>query len=202
MLKKFILGQKIGMTQLFNREGKVVPVSIVEAGPCVITQVKNETVDGYQGVQIGFGVKKKNTKALIGHLKNLGNFRYLREFKPEGMIEAKTGDKIDVGIFQEGDMVKISGISKGKGYQGVVKRHGFSGGMKSHGNKDRLRAPGSIGTSFPEHVRKGRKMSGRMGYDRVTIKNLKVINIDPLNNILAVEGSVPGRKGTLLEITA
>lgn len=199
-MSKFILGQKIGMSQLFDKDGKVIPVSVIEAGPCVVTQIKSSENDGYQAVQIGYGSKKKISKPLAGHLKNLGTFRYLREFK--GAANLKVGDKIDVGIFQEGGRVKVSGVSKGKGFQGVVKRHGFSGGMASHGNKDRLRAPGSIGTSFPEHVRKGRRMAGRMGFERVTVKDVKIVKIDPENNILAVKGAVPGRRGTLLEISS
>lgn len=197
---KFILGQKIGMSQIFDKEGKVIPVSVIEAGPCVVIQTKSPENDGYQAVQIGFGVRKKISKPLAGHLKNLGKFRHLREFK--GVPDLKVGDKIGVGIFQEGDRVKVSGISKGKGFQGVVKRHGFSGGMASHGNKDRLRAPGSIGTSFPEHVRKGRRMAGRMGFDRVSVKDVKIVKVDQENNILAVKGAVPGRRGTLLEISS
>ncbi|HBA52629.1 MAG: 50S ribosomal protein L3 [Candidatus Azambacteria bacterium GW2011_GWB2_46_37] len=196
---KFILGQKIGMSQIFGKEGEVIPVSVIEAGPCVVIQIKSPENDGYQAVQIGFGERKKVSKPLAGHLKNLGKFRHLREFK--GVADLKVGDKIGVGIFQEGDRVKVSGVSKGKGFQGVVKRHGFSGGMASHGNKDRLRAPGSIGTSFPEHVRKGRRMAGRMGFDRVSVKDVKIVKVDQENNILAVKGAVPGRKGTLLEIS-
>ncbi|HAM95644.1 TPA: 50S ribosomal protein L3, partial [Candidatus Azambacteria bacterium] len=192
---KFILGQKIGMSQIFGKEGEVIPVSVIEAGPCVVIQIKSPENDGYQAVQIGFGERKKVSKPLAGHLKNLGKFRHLREFK--GVADLKVGDKIGVGIFQEGDRVKVSGVSKGKGFQGVVKRHGFSGGMASHGNKDRLRAPGSIGTSFPEHVRKGRRMAGRMGFDRVSVKDVKIVKVDQENNILAVKGAVPGRKGTL-----
>lgn len=197
---KFILGQKIGMSQIFDKEGEVIPVSVIEAGPCVVIQIKSSENDGYQAVQIGFGTRKKISKPLAGHLKNLGKFRHLREFK--GVADLKVGDKIGVGIFQEGDRVKVSGVSKGKGFQGVVKRHGFSGGMASHGNKDRLRAPGSIGTSFPEHVRKGRRMAGRMGFDRVSVKDVKIVKVDQENNILAVKGAVPGRRGTLLEISS
>lgn len=197
---KFILGQKIGMSQIFGKEGEVIPVSVIEAGPCVVIQIKSSENDGYQAVQIGFGTRKKISKPLAGHLKNLGKFRHLREFK--GVADLKVGDKIGVGIFQEGDRVKVSGVSKGKGFQGVVKRHGFSGGMASHGNKDRLRAPGSIGTSFPEHVRKGRRMAGRMGFDRVSVKDVKIVKVDQENNILAVKGAVPGRRGTLLEISS
>jgi len=124
---KFILGQKIGMSQIFGKEGEVIPVSVIEAGPCVVIQIKSPENDGYQAVQIGFGERKKVSKPLAGHLKNLGKFRHLREFK--GVADLKVGDKIGVGIFQEGDRVKVSGVSKGKGFQGVVKRHGFSGGM-------------------------------------------------------------------------
>lgn len=187
------------MSQLFDNNGTAIPVTVVEVGPCVVTQIKTLEKDGYEAVQVGFGARKKISKPLKGHFKELGSFRYVREFR-QGSPALKVGDSVQVGVFQEGDYVKVSGVSKGKGFQGVVKRHGFAGGSASHGNKDRLRAPGSIGTSFPEHVRKGRRMAGRMGFERVTVKNLKIVKVDAENNLLAVKGAVPGRKGTLLEI--
>lgn len=199
-MKKFILAKKIGMSQIFDNNGGVVPVTLVEAGPCVITQVKTIEKDGYESAQLGFGQAKKLNKARKGHLKNLGDFKYLVEFK--GKDGAVVGDRVDVSIFAEGDKVKVSGISKGKGYAGVVKRHGFRGGPASHGQKDRLRAPGSIGMSFPERVPKGRRMAGRMGGERVSVKNLVIAAIDRENNILALQGAVPGNKNSLLEITS
>ena len=190
------------MSQLFDEKGQVVPVTLVEAGPCPVVQVKSKEKDGYQAVQLGFEeIKdKKVKKPQKGHFKKANlekGFRYLREF-PNG--DLKIGHKIDVSIFQEGEIVKVTGISKGKGFQGVVKRHGFSGFPASHGTKHGLRAPGSIGSSFPERVWKGKKMAGRMGNERVATSGLKVVQIDKENNLLAVKGAIPGKKGTLLEI--
>lgn len=193
---KFILGKKIGMTQVFNKGGQVVPVTLIEAGPCQVVQVKTKEKDGYQAVQIGF--EKIKDKKIKKPQKGKG-FRYLREFANGDL---KIGFKIDVSIFQEGEMVKVAGISKGKGFQGVVKRHGFSGFPASHGTKHGVRAPGSIGSSFPERVWKGRKMAGRMGADRITIQGLEIIQVNKENNLLAIKGALPGRKGTLLEIVA
>jgi large subunit ribosomal protein L3 len=201
---KFILGLKLGMAQIFDEKGKVVPVTLIEAGPCIVTQIKTKERDGYCAVQIGFGKAKRLTKALAGHLKDLGKLHFLREFRNEepkiNDKELKKGDKITVSIFKEGDLVKVSGLSKGKGFAGVVKRWHFSGRPASHGTKHELRTPGSVGSSFPERVIKGKKMPGRMGYKRVTVKNLKVVKVDPENHILAVKGAIPGRKGTLVEI--
>jgi len=205
---KFILGQKIEMSQIFSEDGKVIPVTLVKAGPCVITQLRNNNKDKYQAIQVGFGEKKsKNiSKALKGHLKNLGNFKWLREFRisPDDKDwhkrEIKIGDKITVEQFKENEFVKVSGISKGKGFQGVVKRHGFKGGPASHGTKHTLRAPGSIGSAFPQRVFKGKKMAGRMGGQRVTVKNLQIIKIDKENNLLAIKGAIPGSRGSLVEI--
>ncbi|MBU1136890.1 50S ribosomal protein L3 [Patescibacteria group bacterium] len=200
---KFILGKKIGMSQMFNESGKIIPLTLVEAGPCPVVQVKTDEKDDYQATQIGFGsIKDKNVKKpQLSHFKKAGltkAYRYLREFKGEDL---KVGDILTVSIFAKGDAVKISGISKGKGFQGVVKRHGFKGGPASHGTKHNLRAPGSIGTSFPERVWRGKKMAGRMGSDRITLAGkLKIVQVDPDNNLLAVKGSLPGRKGSLLEI--
>ena len=192
---KFILGQKLEMSQIFNEKGDVVPVTLIDAGPCQVTQLKTKEKDGYQAVQVGFKKiekKKKIKKPMKGK-----PFQFLREFK-DGQY--KVGDKIDVSIFQEGEKVKVSGISKGKGFQGGVKRWGFSGRNATHGVKHEHRTLGSVGCSFPERVIKGRKMPGRMGTERVTVKNLDVIKIDKENNLLVVKGAVPGRRGTLLEI--
>jgi len=198
---KFILAEKQEMTQIWQGDD-MIAVTRVKAGPCTVTQVKSEDKDGYKAVQIGFGeIKdKKVKKPQKGHFKKAGlekGFRYLREF-PNGHL--KIGEQIDVSIFQEGEIVKIAGISKGKGFQGVVKRHGFSGFPASHGTKHGSRAPGSIGSAFPERVWKGKKMAGRMGNERVTVSGLKIVQIDKKNNLLAIEGAIPGKKGILLEI--
>lgn len=198
---KFILGKKLGMSRIFD-ENKVIPVTLIEAGPCPVVQIKNKEKDGYEAVQFGFEeIRDKKTKMpQKGHFKKAGldkNFRYLRECAVDDL---KIGQTIDVSIFSKGDKVKISGVSKGKGFQGVVKRHGFAGGPASHGHKHNLRAPGSIGSRFPQRVFKGMRMAGRMGGDRVSVKGLVVADVDKENNLLAVKGAVPGRKGTLLEI--
>jgi len=199
---KFILGKKIRMSQIFDENDKVIPVTLIDAGPCYVTQVKTEEKDGYSSVQIGFEEKKdKHTnKAQQGHFKKSGignNLRYLKEFKAEGL---KIGDKIDVSIFNPGEIVRVSGISKGKGFQGVVKRHGFSGAKATHGTKHNERAPGSIGSAWPQRVFKGKRMAGRMGSDRITVEGLEIVGIDKEENLLVIRGALPGRKGTLLEI--
>ena len=200
-MKKFILAQKIKMTQIFQ-DDKIIPITLLEAGPVVVTQIKTKERDGYYAVQVGFGSKKKISKALKGHLKDLGNFRWVKEFRiDESEINNyKVGDKIDVSLFQEGEKIKISGTSKSKGFQGVVKRHGFHGGPKTHGQKNRLRAPGSIGPTHPQHVVKGRKMAGRMGGERITLKNAKIVKIIPDKNVICIKGAIPGKRGELVEI--
>lgn len=199
---KFILGTKEKMTQIFDKEGVVHPVTVINAGPVTVTQIKGSEKDGYSAVQVGFGEKKdKNiNKPEKGHLKDLGSFRYLREF--ESSDELKIGDKMDVTSFEEGEEVIISAISKGKGFQGVVKRHSFAGGPRSHGQKHSERKPGSIGSTGPQRVFKGTRMAGRMGSDRITVKNLKVVQIDKENNQIMIKGAVPGRRGTLVEIVS
>ena len=198
---KFILGTKIGMSQVFDEKGKVIPVTLVKAGPCTVTQVKAEDKDKYQAVQIGFGKRKKMNKPQRGHLKDLDSFRYLREFRLETSPELKRGDKITVESFAEGDKVSVVGMSKGKGFQGVVKRHNFSGGPASHGHRHVLRRPGSIGAGYPQHVRKGMKMAGRMGRDQVTIKQTPIVKIDKEANVLAIKGPVPGTNKGLVAIS-
>jgi len=208
-MSKFLLGKKLGMTQVY-KEDEVIPVTLVESGPNFVTQVKTKDSDGYEAVQVGFGTKKEKNikKPQRGHLakatsdkRQATNLRWLREFRINN-TELKSGDQIDVSTFAPGDKVNIIAISKGKGFQGVVKRHGFSGGPKSHGQKDRHRAPGSIGASWPQHVIKGMRMAGRMGGDRVTVKNLEVIEVDSENNLIALKGAVPGRRGTLVVLSA
>jgi len=194
---KFILGLKLGMSQIFDEKGNQIPVTLIEAGPCEVTQIKTKEKDGYQAIQVGF--KKIGKPKKIKKPQAKKPYRYLREFKNG---EFKVGDRIDASIFQEGEKVKVSGISKGKGFAGAVKRWGFKGRLSvSHGTKHELRTLGSVGMSIPERVVKGKKMPGRMGWIRVTVSNLKVAKVDPENNLLAVEGAVPGRKGTLLEIS-
>jgi large subunit ribosomal protein L3 len=193
---KFILGLKLGMAQTFDEKGSPVPVTLIEAGPCEVTQIKTKEKDGYQAVQIGF--KKIEKKKKIKKPMKEKPYLWLREFK-DG--EYKVGDKIDASIFQEGDIVKVSGISKGKGFAGAVKRWGFKGRLSvSHGTKHELRTLGSVGMSVPERVAKGKKMAGRMGFERVTVKNLEVVKVDKENHLLAIKGAIPGRRGTLLEI--
>ncbi|MFH0819636.1 MAG: 50S ribosomal protein L3 [bacterium] len=211
---KFILGKKIEMGQLF-RGDRVMPVTIVKAGKCRITQIRTKDKDGYQAVQLGFETKKKLRKPEKGHLKNLENFtqhlfekgagfRYLREFRiKDGTSEAlKVGDQISVGVFAAGDKVKATGISRGKGFQGVVKRHGFHGSPKTHGHKDQLRMPGSIGATEPARVFKGMRMAGRMGGEQVTVKNLEIVEIDEKNDLLKIKGAIPGSRGSLLLISS
>ena len=191
-MAKFILGKKIGMTQIWE-DKKVIPVTLIEAGPCFVTEIKNESI------QIGF--EKLKEKKIKKSQKNRP-YKYVKEFKTgeKEKPELKIGEQIDVSIFEIGDKVKASGISKGKGFQGAVKRWGFSGFGKSHGVKHGERGMGSIGSAYPQRVIKGRKMPGRMGADRVTVKNLKIAQIDKEKNQLAIKGAIPGRRGTLLEI--
>lgn len=195
----FILGKKLKMSQIW-KEDKVIPVTLIQAGPAVVTQVRIKEKDGYDAVQVGFdATKKRLNKPMKGHLKDLGNFRHLREFGV-GDSKFKVGDVLDASQFSEGDKVKVSGLNKGRGFQGVVKRYGFHGGPKTHGQKDRLRAPGSIGATTPQRVMPGKKMAGRMGQERKTIKNLEIAGIDKEKNILMVKGAVPGMRGTIVEI--
>lgn len=199
---KFILGTKEEMTQIFQEDGRVVPVTAIAAGPIVVTQVKNADTDGYSAVQVGFGTQKESRlgKSVLGHTKDLGTFKTLREFRVENTADMEKGKTIDVSIFEPGEEIEVSGISKGKGFQGVVKRHGFKGGPRSHGQKHSERKPGSIGSTGPQRVLKGLRMAGRMGSDRVTVKNLSVIAVDAEKGLLFVKGAVPGRRGTLLEV--
>jgi large subunit ribosomal protein L3 len=196
-----IIGRKLGMTQVFRDNGEAEAVTVVAAGPCTVVQVKTEAKDGYSAAQLGFGETKKLKSTQKGHLKELGNFRYLREFRLADTEEVKVGDRVDVSLFQSGDLVDIAGVSKGKGFAGVVKRYNFAGGPKTHGQSDRHRAPGSIGASAsPGRVLKGRHMPGHMGNERVTVRNLEVIQTDTERNMLLVRGAVPGSKNGLLLI--
>ena len=200
-----IIGKKIGMTQLFQESGETVAVTAIQAGPSVVTQVKTRDTDGYDAVQIGLVESKARQSRLNspakGHLRDLENIRYLREFRADDVSSVKRGDKVDVGFLKQGDLVNIIGVSKGRGFAGVVKRHHFSGGPKTHGQTDRHRAPGSIGaTTFPGRVLKGKRMAGHMGNSRVTARNLEVVQADPERNLLLVKGAVPGASGGLLLI--
>ena len=195
------------MSQIFTDKGLAIAGTVVQASPAVVTQIKTTTKDKYESVQIGFGTRREITvsKAVRGHVAGKAgekkSFRFIKEFRTEAG-DMKVGDSIDVTTFNEGDTVTVSGISKGKGFQGVVKRHGFAGGRRSHGNKHSEREPGSIGSTGPQRVFKGIRMAGRMGSDRVSVKNLKIVKIDKVNNQIFLSGAVPGRKGTLLEIVA
>jgi large subunit ribosomal protein L3 len=198
---KGIIGRKLGMAQVFAASGEAEAVTAIEAGPCVVTQLKTDDKEGYKAAQLGFGEAKRLNSPRKGHLGKLGQFQYLREFRVADTEEIKVGDKIDVGLFKEGDLVAITGVSKGKGFAGVVKRHGFAGGPKTHGQSDRHRAPGSIGaTTSPGRVFKGKRMAGHMGVEKVTVTNLKVFKADPERNLLLVRGAVPGARNGLLLI--
>src|SRR3989338_26816 len=199
---KCMLGYKQNSTQILY-QGKLVPVTHVQAGPCTITQVKTEAKDGYQAIQVGFHVAKKINKAKRGHLKELSHFRYLQEFRipAKERISFERGKIIDASIFAEGDSVKVTGTTKGRGFQGVGKRHKFAGGKKSHGHKDQLRMPGSLGAGGVQKVPKGKRMAGHMGNRKRTVHNLTVMRVDAKNNILTLKGALPGAHGGLVKIT-
>lgn len=201
---KFLLATKQEMTQYFTPDGKVVAATLLSAGPLTVTDVRTKEKDGYAAVQVGFGTRlpKRMKKPQSGALKELGSFRWLREYRPNTgeVADAKRGDTITAEIFSVGDSIAASGISKGKGFQGVVKRHGFKGGSRTHGQKHSEREPGSIGATGPQRVIPGTRMAGRMGGDRTTVKNLRVLLVDPVNNLLLVSGAIPGRRGTLIEL--
>lgn len=203
-MKKGLIGKKIGMTQIFNEEGKVIPVTVIEAGPCVVSQVKTEETDGYNSIQLGFGAIKESkvNKPERGHFTkaNIAPARYLREFRVDSIEDVKVGDELKADIFMAGDKIDIQGTSKGKGFQGVIKRHGQHRGPMGHGSMYHRR-PGSMGsTSTPGRVFKGKKLPGHMGAETVTIQNLEVIKVELDKNIILVKGSVPGAKGSILKI--
>jgi large subunit ribosomal protein L3 len=204
---KGILGKKVGMTQIFSEQGEVIPVTVIEAGPCFVAQIKTVERDGYTAVQLGFEETKSKhlTQPQLQHLQksNLPALRHLREFRmpSEGLGALQEGEKVTVDVFEVGEYVDVTGTSKGKGFAGVVKRHGFRGGPKTHGQSDRLRTPGSIGAcTTPGRVFKGKRMPGRMGGERVTAQGLKVVLVDPERNLLAVRGAVPGAKNGLVMV--
>lgn len=198
-----LIGKKIGMTSIFDDNGKNIPCTVIEAGPCVVTQVRTKEVDGYEALQLGFDDKKTANKAAEGHAKKAGTVAKRKVVEFQGFEEEyKLGDQITVEHFTEGEFVDISGTSKGKGFQGVVKRHGFGGvGQATHGQHNRLRAPGSIGAaSYPARVFKGMRMAGRMGAEKVKVENLRVLKVVPEKNLLVVKGCVPGHKNAYVII--
>jgi large subunit ribosomal protein L3 len=201
-----ILGKKIGMTTFFEDSGNAIPCTVIEAGPCVVTQIKTTEKDGYEAVKVGFGTKKEkrvaNPQRKAYQDLKIAPPRYVKELRDLEIPDLKIGDEIKVSnIFKTGDKVKVTGTSKGKGFQGVVKRHGFAGGVRTHGQSDRERAPGSIGgSSYPSRVFKGQRMAGRMGGDKVTVKNLKVVKIIPDSNLILIKGAIPGANSGLVEI--
>lgn len=196
-----IIGRKLGMTQMFRDSGKAEAVTAVAAGPCTVIQLKKDSKEGYNAAQLGFGEAKKIKSARKGHLKEMGNYRYLREIRLTDTKGIKVGDSVDVSMFEPGDIIDITGISKGKGFAGVVKRYNFAGGPKTHGQSDRHRAGGSIGAgTSPGRVLKGTKMPGHMGNEQVTARKLEVIQVDSENNIMLVKGAIPGAKNGILLI--
>ncbi|MFC1969634.1 50S ribosomal protein L3 [Chloroflexota bacterium] len=200
-----IIGKKIGMTQLFQESGEAIAITVIQAGPSVVTQVKSRVKDDHNAVQLGFVVSELKQSQLNspekGHLQGIDGVRHLREFRTDDIDSVKRGDKVDIGFLKHGDLVNVTGFSKGRGFAGVVKRYHFAGGPKSHGQTDRHRAPGSIGaTTFPGRVFKGKRMAGHMGNGKVTARNLEVIQADPEHNLLLVKGAVPGANGGLLII--
>jgi large subunit ribosomal protein L3 len=201
-----LLGKKIGMTSVFSAEGKNIPCTVIEVGPCVVTQVKTVEKDGYSALQLGFGEQKEKhlTNPELGHFKAAGvePMRYLAEFKGFEEGAYKAGDVIGADFFTEKDFVDVAGVSKGKGFQGVVKRHGFGGvGQSTHGQHNRLRAPGSIGAcSYPAKVFKGMRMAGQTGNKKVTVQNLQIIKVIPEHNVIMLKGSIPGSKGSIISI--
>lgn len=200
---KNILGKKIGMTQIFDENGVVIPVTVVQAGPVVVTQVKTEEKDGYNAVQVGFGEVKERrvNQPKKGHLKNSALKKYLREFRVDGSEEFEVGQEIRVDVFEEGDIVDVIGTSKGKGTQGAIKRHNYSRGPEAHGSKSHRVAGARSAGSYPARVFKGRAGSGKMGHDRVTVQNLKVAKVMAEDNVILVKGAIPGPKGGLVTVS-
>ncbi|PKB66872.1 MAG: 50S ribosomal protein L3 [SAR202 cluster bacterium Io17-Chloro-G4] len=195
------LGRKIGMTQIFREDGRVVPVTVIEAGPCIVTQIKTKETDGYEAVQLGFGEVKKLNQPRAGHLKASQQKRYLREVKADDVSEFEVGQSLGVDLFEEGEKLDVIGRSKGRGFAGAMKRWGFGGGPRTHGQSDRARAPGSIGGgTTPGKVFKGMKMAGHMGNRRITAKGVEIVKIDPDRNLLMLKGGIPGSINSLVQI--
>jgi large subunit ribosomal protein L3 len=197
---KALLGTKIGMTQIISEDGRAVPVTLIQAGPVTVTQVKTVDADGYNAVQVAYGEGKNLSKAVAGHTKTAGvTPKHIREFRVDELpADLKVGDVIDVTKFELGDMVDATGTSKGKGFAGTVKRHNFNTSKSTHGGNGYVRKPGSIGSMYPQKVFKGKRMAGRMGHDRVTVKNLEVAYVDAASNLIGLKGAVPGPKKGLI----
>ena len=197
---KALLGTKIGMTQIISEDGRATPVTLIQAGPVTVTQVKTVDIDGYNAVQVAYGEGKNLSKAVAGHVKSAEvSPKFIREFRVDNAADYKVGDKIDVSAFALGDVVDATGTSKGKGFAGTVKRHNFKTSKKTHGGNGNVRKPGSIGSMYPQKVFKGKRMAGRMGHERVTVKNLEVAYVDASNNLIGLKGAVPGpRKGLVV----
>ena len=196
----FLVGKKVNMTQYFDQSGEVIPVTVIKAGNMVVTQVK--TADGkdkYSAVQVGSGKKKKVSKSLAGHTKDLGTFSDLSEFRVDDASAYTRGQKVEISGFQVGEMVNVIGVSKGRGFAGAMKRHGFAGFPMTHGH-NKPRSVGSIGQRFPQHTRRGLRMSGHMGVEQVTVKNLQVVEVDPANNLISVRGAVPGHRNGMVKV--
>lgn len=193
------MGRKLEMTQVFQSNGTVIPVTLVKADPCIVTQIKTNETDGYSSIQIGCGHTKNLSKPEVGHLKDLETSAILKEFRVN-TSDFKRGDKIEASIFVPGDKIDVVGTSKGRGYQGVVRRHGFHGSPASHGHKDQLRMPGSIGSRRQGPIAKGKRMAGHMGDAQTTVKNLEIVSVDSGKNIIAIKGAVPGARGSLVLI--
>ena len=201
---KFILGRKIGMTKFWDEKGLPQSATVIEAGPCYISQIRTKDKDKYSAIQLAFGEKKKLGRTIKGHLEKAKiskNLKFLYEFKADDLQNLKPGDKIEIGIFQPGEKVDVTGISKGKGFSGVIKRYGFSRGPETHGSHHH-RKPGSIGSMFPQRVIKGKKMPGHQGVERVTVKNLEILKIEPEKNLLFVRGAIPGANKNLVRVKA
>lgn len=198
---KALIGHKVGMTSQIKNDGTVQPVTVLKAGPVTVTQVKSVDKDGYDAVQVGFGRHKKPGKALVGHSKpaKVDAPRYIREFKTDDVDQVSVGDSFDVSIFSEGDSIKVTGISKGKGFAGTIKRHNFQRGPKTHGSRN-YRKPGSIGSMYPQKIFKGKRMAGRMGAQQVSVKNQKVAFVDKDNNLLGIIGTVPGPNRSVITV--
>lgn len=194
-----IVGKKVGMTQMFAPDGRIIATTAIEVGPCVVTQVKTKARDGYEAVQVGFGEAKKVNAPLAGHLGKSGKLKYIKEITADDTASIEVGTKVDAGMFAKGEEVDVTGTSKGKGFAGGVKRYHFHGGPKTHGQSDRERGPGSVGsTTTPGRVLRGQRMAGHMGFDQVTVRNLQVLEADPARNLLLVKGAIPGPVGRLV----
>lgn len=201
---KAILGTKIGMTQILQEDGVLIPVTLVKAGPCVITQIKTDESDGYKAIQISLGGGKNVAKSVSGHIKKANSDlmpRFIKEFRVDNISEEQTvGSSFDVSIFEVGDKVKVTGTSKGKGFAGTVKRHNFATSASTHGGNGMVRRPGSIGSMYPQKVFKGKRMAGQMGAEQVTVSGLRVVFVDPENNLIGFKGAIPGPKKSLVTV--